>query len=153
MTRAELLRALRAERHAIVASVSADGGPQAAVVGVVVSDELEIFFDTLDVTHKAVNLRARPRAAVVIGSVAAGAQVTVQIEGVADEPRGADLERLKALYFERFMDGPARQAWRGIIYVRLRLTWVRFSDYGANPPRIVELDAAALEGLTSSSEA
>ena len=112
------------------------------------SDDFEIFFDTLDVTRKAVNLRARPRAAVVLGSVAADAQVTVQVEGVADEPRGAELERLKALYFERFLDGPTRQAWKGLIYVRVRPTWLRFSDYAPNPPRIVELDAEALEALT-----
>src|SRR5436190_12991638 len=108
MTRAELLRHMRAERHATIASVSANGAPQAALVGVVVSDDLEIFFDTLETTRKAANLRARSRAAVVLGSVAADAQVTVQVEGVADEPRGTDLERLKALYFERFIDGPSR---------------------------------------------
>jgi hypothetical protein len=147
VTRAELLRAMRAERHATIASVSADGAPQAAVVGVVVSDDLEVFFDTLDVTHKAMNLRARPRAALVIGSVAADAKVTVQIEGVADEPRGTDLERLKALYFERFPDGPTRQAWKGLIYVRVRPTWLRFSDYGADPPCIIELETTALESL------
>lgn len=147
MTRAELLRRLRAERHATIASVAADGAPQAAVVGVVVTDDFEIFFDTLDVTHKAVNLRARPRAALVLGSVAADAQVTVQVEGVADEPRDTELERLKALYFERFIDGPARQGWKGLIYVRVRPTWLRLSDYAPNPRSVVELDAAALERL------
>jgi hypothetical protein len=34
MTRAELVHLLRAERHATVASVSADGAPQDALVGV-----------------------------------------------------------------------------------------------------------------------
>ncbi len=147
MTRAELLRFMRAERHATVASVSATGAAQAAVVGVVVSDDFEIFFDTLDTTRKAVNLRARPRAAVVLGSVAADAKVTVQVEGAADEPRGIDLERLKELYFERFLDGPTRQAWRGLIYVRVRPTWLRLSDYSQDPPRILELDARALDAL------
>ena len=147
MTRAELLRHMRAERHATIASVAATGAAQAAVVGVVVSDDLEIFFDTIDTTRKAVNLRARPRAAVVLGSVAPDAKVTVQLEGAADEPRGTDLERLKELYFERFLDGPTRQAWKGLIYVRVRPTWIRMSDYSADPPRIVELDAMALEAL------
>ena len=147
MTRAELLRHMRGERHATVSSVSAAGAPQAAVVGVVVSEDFEIFFDTIDTTHKAVNLRARPRAAVVLGSVGADAKVTVQVEGAADEPRGTDLERLKELYFERFLDGPTRQAWKGLIYVRVRPTWLRLSDYGQDPPRIVELDARALEAL------
>jgi hypothetical protein len=147
MTRAELLRLMRTERHATVASVSATGAAQAAVVGVVVSDDLEIFFDTLDTTRKAVNLRARPRAAAVLGSMAPDAKVTVQVEGAADEPRGTDLERLKELYFERFLDGPTRQAWKGLIYVRVRPTWIRMSDYSADPPRIVELDETAIEAL------
>jgi hypothetical protein len=147
MTRAELLRFMRAERHATVASVSATGAAQAALVGVVVSDDFEIFFDTLDTTRKAVNLRSMPRAAVVLGSVAADAKVTVQVEGAADEPRGIDLERLKHLYFERFLDGPTRQAWKGLIYVRVRPTWLRMSDYAQDPPRIIELDATALEAL------
>lgn len=147
MTRAELLRFMRVERHATVASVSATGAPQAALVGVVVSDDFEIFFDTLETTRKAANLRARAGAAVVLGSVAADAQVTVQVEGIADEPRDIDLERLKTLYFERFIDGPARQAWKGLIYVRIRPTWLRVSDYRPNPPLIVELDTAGLEAL------
>jgi hypothetical protein len=147
VTRAELLRLMRAERHAVVASISATDAPQAALVGVVVSDDLEIFFDTLDTTRKAANLRARARAAVVLGSVAADAQVTVQIEGDVDEPTGTDLERLKALYFDRFLDGPTRQAWKGLIYVRVRPTWLRVSDYAPDPPRLTELDAAALEAL------
>jgi hypothetical protein len=147
MTRAELLRLMRAERHATVASVSATGTAQAALVGVVVSDDLEIFFDTLDTSRKAVNLRARPHAAVVLGSVASDAKVTVQVEGAADEPRGTDLERLKELYFDRFHDGPTRQAWKGLIYVRIRPTWIRMSDYAGPEPRIVELDARALEAL------
>jgi len=147
LTRAELLALLRAEPHATVASTGPDHGPQAALVGVAVSDELEIVFDTLASTRKAANLRARPRAAVVFGSVAAGSQVTVQVEGVADEPRGADLERLKAVYYARFPDGPTRLSWPGLIYVRVRPTWLRVSDYRAEPARIVELDPAALSAL------
>jgi hypothetical protein len=83
----------------------------------------------------------------VLGSVAPDAKVTVQVEGVADEPVDTDLERLKALYFERFIDGPTRQAWKGLIYLRVRPTWLRVSDYAGDPPRIVELNAAALEAL------
>jgi Pyridoxamine 5'-phosphate oxidase len=147
VTRAALLAFLRAERHAAVASVAADGAPQAAVVGVVVSDDFEVFFDTLERTRKAVNLRARGRSALVLGGFEPTAQRTVQLEGVADEPRGTELERLKALYFERFLDGPTRQAWPGLIYVRVRPTWLRYTDFREDPPLVVELDAAALDRL------
>ena len=93
--------------------MSGAGTPQAALVGVVVSDAFEIFFDTLEVTRKAANLRARPHAALVLGRVDADAQVTIQVEGVADEPGGAELARLKALYFERFVDGrPDKSRYR-----------------------------------------
>jgi pyridoxine/pyridoxamine 5'-phosphate oxidase len=147
LPRAELLALMRAEPHATVASVSAANTPQAALVGVAVSDDFEVVFDTLESTRKGQNLRARPAAALVFGSVAAGSQITVQLEGTADEPRGAELERLKAVYYARFPDGPSRLAWPGLIYVRVRPTWLRLSDYRGAEPRIVELDAAALAAL------
>jgi len=139
---------MRGERHAAIASVGADGGPQAAVVGVVVSHDFEIFFDTLASTRKAANLRARGRAAVVVGGFEAAAARTVQLEGLADEPRGTDLERLKQLYFDRFVDGPTRQASTGLIYMRVRPSWLRYSDFRAEPPSVVELDALGLDRLT-----
>ena len=137
MTRDALLGFMRAGRYAVLASV-AGSGPQAAVVGIVVTDRFEIFFDTLDSTRKARNLRRNSRVALVLGEVRDGAEVTVQYEGVADEPAGAELERLKALYFERFPDGRDRQEWPGLIYVRVRPQWIRYSDFSGESPEIVE---------------
>jgi len=71
----------------------------------------------------------------------------VQYEGDADEPQGAELERLQRLYFERFPDGLERQAWPGLVYVRVRPRWLRYSDYSVSPPLIVELSAADLAQL------
>jgi len=116
--------------------VSGSGAPQAAVVGFAVSDDLELVFDTLDTTRKVRNLRHDPRTALVVGW---DNEETAQIEGIADEPKGADLERLKRVYFEAYPDGPQRQAWKGITYVRVRPTWVRYSDFRPGG-RIVELD-------------
>jgi hypothetical protein len=69
-------------------------------------------------------------------------------EGIADEPAGAELERLKEFYFTRFPDGRERQSWRGLIYIRARPTWIRFSDFNQAPPKIVEfgLDELASSG-------
>jgi hypothetical protein len=83
----------------------------------------------------------------VIGGLEPTAQRTIQLEGVADEPRGAELERVRALYFARFLDGPTRLPWPGLTHVRVRPTWLRFSDYAPAPPRVIELDAAALAQL------
>ena len=144
MTTAELLSFMREHSLAIQASVSASGGAQAAAVGIVVTDDFEIFFDTVEESRKVGNLRRNPRIAFVIGGAAAGDERTVQYDGEADEPTGAELERLKRLYFEAFPDGRERQSWPGITYVRTRPTWIRYSDFDRDPPEIVEFDRPQL---------
>src|SRR3954452_5068403 len=63
----KLLEFLRRHRLAVQASVSAAGGPQAAVVGFAATDSFEIVCDTLDSTRKVRNLRQNNRVALVIG--------------------------------------------------------------------------------------
>ena len=69
MTRSDrdkLLTFMRQELYAVQASVSTLGTPQAALVGVVVSDEFEVFFDTLISSRKTTNLRQNAAAALVL---------------------------------------------------------------------------------------
>jgi hypothetical protein len=143
VTPAELLAFLRRHRICVQASTFASGAPQAAVVGFAVSDDLEIVFDTIDDTRKAKNLRRDPRIALVVGW---DDEQTVQIEGVADEPGGDDLARLKSVYFGVYPDGVERQGWKGITYVRVRPTWARYSDFRPGG-RIVEVDLGGDEYL------
>jgi len=145
VTRAELLAFLRRHRLCVQASVSPSGAPQAAVVGYAVGDDLEIVFDTLGTTRKMQNLRREPRVALVVGW---DDEQTVQIEGVADEPAGAELERVRAVYFAAWPDGVQRLSWKGITHVRVRPTWARYSDFrpGGN---VVDVDAAELRSRRS----
>ncbi|HYQ43849.1 MAG TPA: pyridoxamine 5'-phosphate oxidase family protein [Polyangiaceae bacterium] len=136
-----LLTFLRNHRYCVEASVAAQGGPQAAVVGYAVSDRLELIFDTLGTTRKAQNLRRDPRIALVVWD----GEQTLQLEGLADEPAGEDLRRLKQIYLAAFPDGVERESWSGISYVRVRPKWARFSDFGAGGS-IVEFDERALRG-------
>lgn len=141
MQREELIAFLRRHRLAVQASVAPGGAPQAAVVGIAVSDDLEMVFDTLESTRKVGNLATDPRVALVVGW---DQEQTAQIEGVADRPTGAELERLREVYFAVWPDGRARLSWPGITHVRVRPTWVRYSDFACDPPRIVELGSDAL---------
>jgi general stress protein 26 len=136
VTHAELLTFLRRHRLAVQASVSPDARPQAAVVGIAITDGLELFFDTLADTRKMANLHQNPHVAFVIGW---DEEQTVQYEGVVDLPSGAELDALKAIYFTVFPDGPERQSWPGITYVRVRPRWIRYSDFRAAPPLIHEV--------------
>jgi hypothetical protein len=139
MTEQELLTFLRSHKYAVQASVSARDQPQAALVGFAVTDQLEIIFDTLESTRKVTNLKANSRIAFVIGGWLDGDERTVQYEGVVDFPTGEELERLKQVYFAAFPDGPARQSWPGITYVRTKPLWARFSNFNVAPREISEL--------------
>jgi hypothetical protein len=147
ITRAALLAFLRQHRLAVQSSTDAAGRPQSAVVGIAVSDDFEIVFDTLGDSRKARNLRARPHIAFVVGGLASGQERTVQYEGVADEPTGTDRARLVGLYLSVFPDGLERQRWPTLTYFRARPTWLRYSDYDVDPPDIAELDGATLRDL------
>jgi hypothetical protein len=140
----ELLAFLRRHRLAVQASVSATGSPQAAVVGFAVTDQFEIVFDTLDSSRKARNLRQNGRLALVIGGSNDGDERTAQYEGIADQPSGVELERLKQVYYAAYPDGPSRLSWPGLIYVRVRPTWIRYSNYSVDPPEIVEFSVQQL---------
>jgi hypothetical protein len=146
VTRSELVEFIRRHRWGVVSSVATQGGqPQSAVVGVAISEQLELVFDTLGSTRKARNLRTDARIAAVIGW---DQEQTVQYEGIADEPVGAELERVQGCYFAHFSDGPSRLAWPGITYFRVRPTWIRFSDFRAasagadGQPLIIERSGA-----------
>ena len=144
ITTSDLLAFLRTQRLAVQASRGDGESIQAALVGIAVTDSLEIVFDTLATTRKARNLRRSPFAALVVGGWAPGGERTVQYEGVADEPSGPDLDRLKEAYFAAWPDGPSRADWPGITYVRVRPTWIRYSDFTQNPPVIAEFTSQHL---------
>ena len=138
MNETDLLAFIRAHRWAIEATASTALTPQAAIIGFAVTDKIELVFDTLASSRKAANLRVNPRIALVIGGWNDGDARTVQYEGVADFPSGTELERLQQVYFVAFPDGPSRLSWTGITYVRVKPTWIRYSDFRSEPPIIEE---------------
>jgi pyridoxine/pyridoxamine 5'-phosphate oxidase len=144
MDTAGLLNFVRSHRLAVQASVSSEDAPQAAVVGYAVTDQFELVFDTLSSSRKGQNLRRNSRIALVIGGLADGEERTVQYEGIADEPSGEDLDRLKQVYYAAWPDGPSRLTWPGLTYFRVKPTWIRYSDFNANPPEIIEFSADQL---------
>ncbi len=136
-TREELLRFLQKHRLGVVATTSSSGDPQSALVGIAVTDQLEIVFDTFSTTRKCKNLRRYSRISVVVGW---DQEITVQYEGIADEPGGPELERLKTIYFAVYPECMDHQTWEGITYFRIRPTWIRYSDFNPNG-KVVEFSA------------
>ena len=144
MTREALLTFMRSERYAVQASVSTRHRPQAAVVGIAVSDAFELVFDASSASRKAENLRSNASIAFVIGGTHPGDERTVQYEGIADIPTADELQRVRELYFSVFPDGRDRLAWPGLIHIRVTPVWIRYSNFNAQPPEIDEFTADAL---------
>ena len=126
---------LRQHRLAVLSTVR-DGAPQAALVGIAVTDTLEIVFDTVTGSRKYTNRLADPRVALVAGW---DYGKTLQVEGTADVLADEDLAAFKEVYFAVWPDGRERQRWPDIAYVRVRPHWLRYADYARSPPQIEEL--------------
>jgi pyridoxine/pyridoxamine 5'-phosphate oxidase len=125
---AELAAFITACDLAVVSYLSAEGTPQSAVVGIAVTPELELVFDTVSSSRKYRNLKARPQCSIAtwIG------EVTLQYEGIAEE---VEDDRYKEAYFKKMPDGRDRLSWPGIAYFVVRPKWIRYSDFDA---RVIE---------------
>jgi pyridoxine/pyridoxamine 5'-phosphate oxidase len=136
VTQAEIYEFLRGHRLAVIATANPAASPQAAVIGIAVTESLDFIFDTLSTSRKYANLRADPRVALTIGWDAAQ---TVQYEGIAQPLSGDALDICKQHYFETWPDGRERESWPNIAYIRVRPRWLRYSDFSVTPTKIEEL--------------
>jgi general stress protein 26 len=138
----EVIEFVKRHLYAVQASTAGSGAPQAALIGFVANDDLELFFDTFESTRKAANLDRDRRVAFVIGG-GAGDERTVQYEGIVDVPTGTELERFQQQYFAAFPDGLRRRGLPGIRYYRASPRWVRFSNFNQTPPLVAEFTGDA----------
>jgi len=136
MDQAAVYEFMCAFRYGVVSSIAPDGSPQSALVGIAVTPQLEIVFDTVKSSRKYPNLIARPRCSFVIGW---DGEQTVQYEGFATEPQGEELSRFQQAYFAVWPDAPSRLSWPGIAYFAVKPLLLRHTDFDKSPPQIVEL--------------
>jgi hypothetical protein len=145
MNKADLFKFMAGHKLGVLGSISSVGSisqersPQSALVGIAVTPELEIIFDTVSSSRKYANLVADPAASFVIGlGDKSTGEVTVQFEGQAFQPTGAELARYQQVYFAAWPECRDHLSWPGIAYFVVRPTWIRFSDYDQRPPLIEE---------------
>jgi uncharacterized pyridoxamine 5'-phosphate oxidase family protein len=124
LEKSEIYDFIRGQTHGVLATVENGLRPEAALVEVAVTPDLEIIFDTLDVTRKCSNLRTNPHIAFVF---APHDPQTLQYEGIADEPSGEELSRLKEIYFSACPAGTHREGWPGLTYFRVKPRWIRLN--------------------------
>jgi len=136
MTKQDLYEFIDGHDHAVLASVTPFHAPEAALVGIAVTPELELVFDTSKNSRKYPNIRQNDQVAFVIGW---DNETTVQYEGEVWEPSAELLARYKDLYFAKFPNGRERESWPDIVYLVVTPKWIRYSDFKQEPALIVEL--------------
>jgi len=140
MNKAELLVYLRTCRYAVIGTIGPDGGPQGALVGVAVTDDLELIFDTAADSRKHGNLQHNSR---IAATLSGPGEQTVQLEGRA-HPVSVTAESdadFRDAYYAAWPDGRERRSWPNIAYWRIAPCWARYSDYDRGP-LMVEFDFA-----------
>ena len=125
-----LYQFMQRQKLAVMASVNTESWPEAAVVGMVVTEDLEIFCSTFRTSRKFENIKNNPRVALAIGWEDGK---TVQYEGNAvdvtdDESSELLKSRLASIpsiakYLERDHQ----------IFYKINPKWIRFSDLSVDP--------------------
>jgi len=136
MTKADIYQFIAKQKLGVLGTVSSGGSPQSALVGIAVTPELEIIFDTVKSSRKFQNLISNSGCSFVVGWAG---EVTVQYEGQASQPKGVALARYQQAYFARWPECRSHLSWPGITYFVVRPRWIRYSDFDQNPPFIEEL--------------
>ena len=130
---ASIARFVSAAGCGVVATVSASGSPEAALVGLAASQDGALIFNTPDAARKVDNLRSNHRVAVVIGTPG---DVSVQVEGEAFIVEDEERQQHGHTYESRF---PGSRAFAdGFLVVVVRPDWVRVYDASQRPAVVRE---------------
>jgi len=137
MTKEFLFEFIKQNKFAVVSTISVNRMPQSACVGIAVTPDLKLLFDTTMDSRKYENLMHTPRVSFVIGWENA---ITVQYEGIAVHIPKDSIDEKFNTYFEVFPDGLDRNKnWKNITYFMVEPTWIRYSDFNEVVPKIDEM--------------
>lgn len=130
----EALAFLKAHTLATLATVSADGYPRARLVYYACDDLFNLYFLSLANTRKVADIRANPKAAIVVSSD--DKQHMLQVEGTFEEmtdtatfgPMIAELS--KNLFPENAPSAPITHMDQGKpVFFKLVPTWIRWGNF------------------------
>jgi pyridoxine/pyridoxamine 5'-phosphate oxidase len=133
MTRDEFVRFVTVARMGVVATVHADGSPEAALVALAVCDDGDLVFDTKTTARKVENIVRTGRVAIVIGW---NKGVSIQVEGSAVVLAGSERARCGRIYEDQFPSSHALANDYSLVRVTPR--WLRRYDARHGSRSIVE---------------
>lgn len=131
----KILSILKKNEHAVLSTISESGFPESALIGFGQTESLEIIFGTSNRARKYKNIAMNSKVSLVIGWESDA--ITIQYEGEAFEIDDKD-----ASYIEEYLlKVPSAAIFKKNTdqrYFNVRPRWVRYCDYGQQPPLIEE---------------
>jgi general stress protein 26 len=134
MTKEFIYNFIKQHTIGVISTSTKEHRPEAALIGIAVSEELEIIFDTVKSSRKYVNILQNPFVALVIGW---DNETTIQYEGKATELSGKEDDYLREIYFGVYKDGRERaETWPDLVHFKITPNWIRYSNF--NDPVVIE---------------
>ena len=124
----DFVKFVRAAGMGVVATASPSGKPEAALVGIAISDCGELIFDTPAEARKLTNIERNDRVAVVIGW---NDGISVQVEGRARVVNDDERLRYERLYASQFPGSRISRLCFAVAVVTP--DWVRSYDATSDP--------------------
>jgi uncharacterized pyridoxamine 5'-phosphate oxidase family protein len=123
------------QKLAVVSTINCNDNPESALVGIAVSINLEIIFDTVTTSRKYQNILRNPHVALVVGWED---EITVQYEGNAMVlGNDSDADNMREVYYRAYPDGRERaDTWPGLVHVKILPKWIRYSNF--NEPTMIK---------------
>lgn len=117
-----------------VCTVDLQNHPHAAIVDLVVLENLHLLFSTYTTSRKYKNLKENPFVSVVVWD---GGKIQVQYEGIAAELTGGEYEKHKSTYDEK----ASWRIWkiREFRLFKIAPIFIRFSDFTSFPEKVIEV--------------
>jgi len=131
MDRETIIAFIKTHTHCVLATVTKDGNPEAAIIEYVANDKGEIIFDTSTDYRKYKNLLNNQHIAIAIGS--GEENKGVQCEGIASLLQGEELIEAKKIYFAKRPEAKKWESDPTTIYFKVIPTWLRMRDYTTDP--------------------
>lgn len=123
---------------AVLSTLNKENKPESAVIAFCETESFDIIFECFKDSRKYSNLKSNKHVSLTTG-FSAKKHITFQYEGVAEEQHGKDIENCKNLFknkdtpcSEEFLENPKA------IFFKIKPKWIRYSDYTAKPPIIIE---------------
>lgn len=118
---------LKGELLGVVGTVNKEGKPEAAVMAITGTKELELIFQTPNTSRKYLNLKANPSIAVAFGWDLEKF-ITVQYEGIATEVLEEDMNKVREIHLAK---QPYSKEYANIPenkYFLVKPKWIRYWD-------------------------